>query len=1229
MERYSGKAIILFFAVSLFAGLTAAAFSINPVSEPKDFSTVSPDSQVVQIVELRDDDGDTVNRSRLESNDNLEFYYTVNGTLRDLDYLKEGYYYASFDTNSTGRIITYKLIDSSPTSGGEINVTENLPAGKLNVNLENNFTGSMEPDQQIDMEATLQDLATYYAVDIDNSGDISEEDEYVLDKGGSGTYSARSDMVLRGSPPNNGYSLAGGNQWSGAEHPLSVNDSVSGDSWDDSNDVILIDRNGGGTVSTQADTNINSGKNSTVNTDSGSSLNDLSSVSSELYFISDDSVLEDGESIVYDNDSDGTYTANPDEVVAGNTPNPGTPVTSQDSMPSELELSSYDRQSGTEWRENEDILALDYDEDGVFSAQSDDVLAGSEPPAGATLNKTRVINWQDGDNSNPTSGNVEVRDANSGDSWDPSSDAIWLENGDSNGYDQGADTPLAGSPVDGMSPTESINVFEQWESISAYQADGEDFEFQTSEDAIIRDYHGGGTYTSQPDFIVAGSITPSFTDGTGFTQVGGFDDDWGLDVIDPNPGGIWNSNQDTILLDGGNGGTFSDTADQVVNSEDGVTASSGTQLNRLNLISSPEKKWSDLDSDGEYSRGDEIFVDHDQDDLYTGNSDIHIGGVSLTTKGSGTPLQTNNPWSNTEQAILFYDEKSGDEWNDSVDAVIRDLDSDGTYTSREDIVVGEEAGSSQATQGDNLLDASDRNLTNPDVTVHFTDGNRSTEPVELGRRPGGEYTNTVNIPDWTDSVFALHLRAQAQAAGIEGTESHIISTRKRGIGFEAGSDIDMDLDRAREFTQNITLENLKLQENTINVNLSDSLQNITTAADSVTLPSNGTGNLTLRFEVIPLESHEGEITFEEERTGITDTVSVEINQRTCESRNDRLCLVDQDQVSVVAESRGDIERELTVQNIWNEDLEVSTEMSGDIADRVTLENDSFTVQDRRDLGLTFSAQEPGNYSGNLELTTDGQTLSVNLSLRADVQKLQKGISVEPGTLDLGTVPEGESATGTVTIENTGTIPISNITFSSSGLNIEASPPETLDEDGETDVDVQVNSIDSESGTVTVTGNTENGDLSSDVEISVSTVPPVDTMKEEIRSTVRDLRSRATSTSTLQDLSSHETKTSSIQTQWDQGNYQQAQSIYDTTTSDLASLETQIQANSDQGTGGETQPEQPQNPDNSGSDNEGGGGGGIIILFILLILILGAGFVIYSSYYPEEGDPLYDVLGDRE
>lgn len=56
-------------------------------------------------------------------------------------------------------------------------------------------------------------------------------------------------------------------------------------------------------------------------------------------------------------------------------------------------------------------------------------------------------------------------------------------------------------------------------------------------------------------------------------------------------------------------------------------------------------------------------------------------------------------------------------------------------------------------------------------------------------------------------------------------------------------------------------------------------------------------------------------------------------------------------------------------------------------------------------------------------------------------------------------------------------------------------------------------------------------------------------------------------------------------------------------------------------------DQQNGQDNQGgSDSENNGGGSIILVILLVVVLLLIGFVVYSSYIPEEGDPLYDVLG---
>jgi hypothetical protein len=1231
MHSFSGRAIAVACAVLFLAAPAAADFSIQPVSEPADFQTVSPDSKVAQFARLLDSEGDPVNESRLDSLEDLRFRYRYNGTPNRMDYISDGYYYATFHSNSTGRIVKYELQDTSATSGSEVNLTEDLEAGMLDVDILTDFSGSEKAGDLITVDAEVTNEMQYYAVDTDDSGGVSDGDEFVVDRGGSGTFSEGADLLMAGNTPENGQSLSSSNPWSSVDHPIMVNDSADGDSWDGSNDIIVLDYNDGETVSTGADEVINSGNNQGADTSAGVSLEKVSSVSGSIYFVSSDNQLDPGEEIIYDNDSDGMFTRNADQVIAGNTPNPGTSITYTDSIGSSLKVSSYDANSGDSWDDSVDVLARDFDNDGEYSARpgGDNVMNGTAPDEGAVLDGNGVGDWEKSGTDTGTEGEIEVYDEVADDGWDPTSDAIWLESGDSAGFDPGQDEVIAGNPQDGMRGTENNNRLGQWETVAAYNGDG-DCCFNFSTDAIIRDWHGGGTFSTREDIVIAGSVTGPIDAGTSYDQIDGFDDDWGLDVIDSTQGGAWSSNQDTILKDRNNGGTYSASADTVINSGGSIDSSGGTSIYQLNAYVGEWMAYSDLDEDGSYSPGDEIFRDLDHDNQYTARADKHLAGISLSTAGAARGLEDGNPWSGSSEPLMFYDAESTGEWNSSTDSLVQDLDEDGVYTAFEDRIVSDEEGEIMAESGDELISTDRTNFPTPEITIRFSNGSMTTEPVELGLKPDGDYTNTVEIPDVPGSTFLVQVRGETAISDLEGTESAVMSTRKRGIGFSSNSSVEISPKRAGQHTLNVTLENFLDEENRIELNISDSLENMTEAPESVTIPASGTEEVELEFNLTPVDSHSGHVTFIENETGMTDETEIDINGPSCELQTSRICL-DSSVISVVAAERENITRELKIESIWKSDESIDVEASvrGGISSYVTANTTSMEFTDSETIGLTFEPSENGDFSGNLLLETGGQQVEVDLELESNVQQLDSGLAVTPNSVDLGTVPQDSDQSFYIEIENTGTLEITDMNVSSEQLSLSSEIGDTLSVGDTQNFSVTSESMSSEKGTVTINGQTSESTVSASVEVSSSFVKPLSQMKEDVNSKISSLRSQASSSELQTQLTNLATKTNSIETQWQKGNYDQANSIYDSTMTSLNSVESQISSSPSPGTGtgGSDDQQSSESPDSS--TGGGGGGGAIIIVAVLLLLILGAGFVLYTSYYPEEGDPLYDVLGDRE
>ncbi|WP_414838240.1 hypothetical protein ACK3SF_02460 [Candidatus Nanosalina sp. VS9-1] len=1217
--------ISLFFVVLVSSSV--AVFSIETTDGEFDYNDVSPDSQSVQVVRLVDGTDEPVNQSRLDNNTALSFRYSYNGTFYDMEHLTDGFYFAEVPTNSTGRHVYYELVDNSPTTGGTVNASEELEAGDLDVDVNSSFSGTFEAGEEVELRVEVENLGQYYAVDSDGSGGVTDGDVFVIDSGGDGTFSAEEDDLVAGKRPDNAVSLTSGNPWNGVSHPVSLNDSTSGNSWDDSNDIIVVDRHSGGTVSVEADEVINSGDDSAVDTVAGQELRPMDEIRDSVYFVSDSGDISQGDEVVYDNDTDGIYTSRPDEVIVGNEPVEGNQITSSNSAPSQMELSSYDSNNGNDWAAGEDLIARDFDDDGQYTARADDIMAGDEPPEGANLQTGSVEAWEDGNTAVPNPGDVEAYDNTSGDDWNPSVDAIWLEtSSDNNGFTQGEDVALAGNPTDGLVATEPVNQFNQWTSVSAYRgSDGDQFDID--QDGIIRDYRGGGTYSEQSDTIVTGSIPQNFQEGTSYTTTQGFDDDWTLDVINPFEQGAWDSNQDTILFDFNDGGTYSERSDQIINHGGSNDASGGEELHRLNSVSQQDIMWADLNGNGRYDAGDEIFRDLDGDGQYTNQSDIHLAGTSPSTAGAGTGLQTSNPWGEDDMPVLFRNMNSdGETWNGSQDSIIHDLDSDGAFTSQQDTIVEGEA--SEVSAGQQLISTDRDDFASPDVTVYITNGNFSTGIFELGREPDGDFVNTIEIPEYYGANMVTQFKAETPRGGLVGSESRVIETRKRGIGFEAQSDLDFRARRAGIYTENITLENILDTENEIHVEASESLEDIVEFEDeTVTIDPGAEENVSVDFNVTPAGDYSGDIIFTENSTGETDDTEVDIEGPTCIERTETFCSSQSGWMNVTMEERGNTTKEFTLDSIWREDEAVAVQIAveGDIRQYLSLSHTDIELEDTQTVTVEYSAQDPGVYTGNIEISSGGESLSIPVGLNSSVKQLETGMDASPVEFDFGAVPEGNDVSDRITLENTGTLELSDFNISSQDYSLNADSIESIAPGESTQTDFTIEEPQDQQGQFTIEASSEQQNVSQIFTVSMSLVTPVEDMKQEIRDRVSDLRRRANSTQVQNNLVEVESDISSIQTSWDRGDYSTAQETYQASISELNSIETTVQANN-QDTGG-SGPSQPTDP--SGSDSSESGGAGFLIFAFVLLLLLGAGFVVYTSYYPEEGDPLYEVLGDKE
>lgn len=1222
MSSNLGKSALLLVAIISTVGLVTASYSIHD-SEDLNHEVLSPGAESAQIVQLVDDEGVPVDSSRLDDREDLHFRYEYNGSYHSMSHLTNGYYYGMVEADTMEDNVLIQLRDSSPTSGGMINNTRELSVGELRIDILNDFSGSVEAGQDLELRADVEDLTDYYAVEVDGMTEITQDSLFILDDGGEGTYSFQSDDVLAGVTPDNAEPLTFANPWSGDQHPVAFHQSNPDNEWDSNNDAIVIDYHDGGTVSERADRVINTGSNSEVDAEEGQDLHSASDIRDSVYVVGTE--IHEGVDVVYDNDSDMQYTAQPDEVLAGNAPPEGRDLMDTDSVPEEMSLSSYTPVEGTEWSEDDDLIAIDHDGDGQYTARADEVLAGITPDEAAELETENVEPWNNVDPDRDDTGNMRVYDDDSSDDWNPEVDAIWLDTGaDNDGFTEGVDIPLAGNPEDGLLATESGFQFNQWESISVYHSGSN--AFNQDEDAIIKDYGGGGTFSTRSDTVVAGSFSEDFEEGTEYTTLGGLESEWTLGVVQQFEGSEWDPNQDAIIRDYDEGGTYSPNADQVINHGGEVEADGGEPLTRLNAVPESDLMWVDNDGDERYTPGDELFIDRDGSGQYTSRPDRHLAGASLSGVGEGSELVTDNPWIDDQYPVGFMYEMGDSEWNSSRDSIVHDIDADGVFTARSDTVVSGDR--TEASPGDELIGTDRTDFTSVDVTAFITDGNSSTATVELGRGEDGVYTNNIGVPELYDSELIVQFHAETARGEVQGSASAVMETRAQGIGFDADQSVDIQASRAGTYNENVTVENLLDVENSIHAEASEGLEDILELNEDILVDPESETDLELEFEIIPVDSYSGEIVFTENSTGEIYSTDVSVSSPSCVSGTDRFCLSQSGWMNTSVTERGNFTESFTVESIWLEEEPLTMDISadGNISDILTLSSEEVTTSETETVEIQYSVEDPGLYTGDITIFEE-ESVSFPVAVEADVPVLDTGFSVTPQSFDFGAIPAGSSVSETLTLENTGSLLLENFDFESGDYSIVTDDIQELEADSSTELDFTLEEPQSQQGEFTVSAVSSEDGVSGTVTVSMNLVTPEDTMTEDIRSKVSDLRTRATSPDVLDQLIEIEADINSIQTAYDTGDYEEAQELYQSAMSSLESLEVTVDANEDQQQGGQqgTDPGPDPQPGNGEGDE---GGGGFLIFLILLLLVLGAGFVVYTSYYPEEGDPLYSLLGDK-
>ena len=434
--------------------------------------------------------------------------------------------------------------------------------------------------------------------------------------------------------------------------------------------------------------------------------------------------------------------------------------------------------------------------------------------------------------------------------------------------------------------------------------------------------------------------------------------------------------------------------------------------------------------------------------------------------------------------------------------------------------------------------------------------------------------------------------------------------------FEVLEGLEVEVGKLHEVNRTLEVRNNGGANLDISVNLSEEFNGLVNMSDSFTLEPDETKMVNYTVNLTEPEDIEGILNLTE-ASGYSVEEEYTIDAPDCEVRNGSLC-ADSEEIDF-GTVEGNTTEELMVYNLHESEMDLNISAEGNISDHLDFTN-STSFNDSETMPVVFEPSLRGNFTGVLNIESETESIKVNLTAVSNITEADDSdLSISPSDTTL-TLPEGEMDIVEFTAENNGDLEITDI-------NVEL-------ESGEADIDsfdlspgdTNEFSIEfNQSDTLTLTGDTSGGEVSSEASITVDQIDNYEERASELEDRVRELRTDNTDPSLDGDLTDVTVQAENVRTQWENGNYEQARETFEEAQSTLDELETEIDS---QQTGQPENPDQDQDQnqdDETGEDEESGGLPIIPIIAILAVLLLVGGFIFFESYIPEEGDPLYGVF----
>ncbi|MFT4892837.1 MAG: hypothetical protein ACI8Z7_000625 [Candidatus Nanohaloarchaea archaeon] len=487
----------------------------------------------------------------------------------------------------------------------------------------------------------------------------------------------------------------------------------------------------------------------------------------------------------------------------------------------------------------------------------------------------------------------------------------------------------------------------------------------------------------------------------------------------------------------------------------------------------------------------------------------------------------------------------------------------------------------------------------------------------------GVFSRDIEIgSDWPEKTYSIAVEASNQY-GLERTGFDTFFVEDVNRTFNISGDIEETVITGKNYSYNFTVENLGSSRLELEANATEELEGFTwvNGTSNVFVPGDETVNVTAKFNMTEVVERDGEIVLSDD--AYNDSIDVDLDLPNCDHRNGTICVEREEDLNVSADENGDIDRLFRVYYLAdeNESINITPEVTGNISSFTSVDPDTVELNSSNNqhlLDLNYTVSGPGYYTGTVDI--EDVSVPIELDSEAESQSIQFSVN---SSVDLGMITGSNTVNREIELENTASTPIDTVSFSSDQMSVEA---ESIGlEAGETEwLELEFSDV-SSSGSVDVTATSDELTATETVDVTADVVPNYAEQAQSLQDRINSLQSQAVSNENLNKLSTASLNATEAENAYNAGNYEKAERIYEATEEQVNLVESR--ANTGGASPGGSQSEGPgSDTQNPTTTNQDGGIGMILIIAVVVFVLLFIGFIAYTSLIPEEGDPLYKVLG---